>query len=118
MTAVSKDSVRLFDVCKASLTITLFCLVCRILEGFHASFMELVPFKDIAIFTVMQFVYFLLYFGVTWIPVAEILFPLPFFILIFIRQHILPKFSNLNISKNLTLSNMKRFRAPQREAEV
>ncbi|KAG8480806.1 hypothetical protein CXB51_025542 [Gossypium anomalum] len=31
-------------------------------------------------------------FGVTWIPIAGILFPLPFFLLISIRQHILPKF--------------------------
>lgn len=30
-------------------------------------------------------------FGVTWIPIAGILFPLPFFLLISIRQHILPK---------------------------
>ncbi|CAN0838204.1 Boron transporter 4 [Linum grandiflorum] len=64
----------------------------KIMEGFHASFVESVPFKDIAIFTVMQFVYFVICFGVTWIPIAGILFPLPFFILILIRQHILPKF--------------------------
>ncbi|KAL5572753.1 hypothetical protein UlMin_022350 [Ulmus minor] len=33
----------------------------------------------------------LICFGVTWIPIAGILFPLPFFLLISIRQHILPK---------------------------
>lgn len=42
-------------------------------------------------FTIFQFVYFLVCFGVTWIPIAGILFPLPFFVLISIRQHLLPK---------------------------
>ncbi|KAF9685256.1 hypothetical protein SADUNF_Sadunf03G0035800 [Salix dunnii] len=63
----------------------------RLLEGVHASFVESVPFKYIATFTIFQFVYFLFCFGVTWIPIAGILFPLPFFVLISIRQHILPK---------------------------
>ncbi|KAJ6327484.1 hypothetical protein OIU76_004584 [Salix suchowensis] len=63
----------------------------RVLEGVHASFVESVPFKYIATFTIFQFVYFLFCFGVTWIPIAGILFPLPFFVLISIRQHILPK---------------------------
>ncbi|KAM5578880.1 boron transporter 4-like [Rosa sericea] len=64
----------------------------KVLEGVHASFMESVPFKYIAIFTLFQLVYFLFCFGVTWIPIAGILFPLPFFLLIMIRQHFLPKF--------------------------
>ncbi|GAV65978.1 HCO3_cotransp domain-containing protein [Cephalotus follicularis] len=63
----------------------------KVLEGVHASFVEAVPFKYIAIFTLVQFVYLLVCFGVTWIPLAGILFPLPFFLLISIRQHILPK---------------------------
>ncbi|XP_031257737.1 probable boron transporter 7 [Pistacia vera] len=64
----------------------------KVLEGVHASFVELVPFKYIAYFTLFQIVYFLVCFGITWIPIAGILFPLPFFLLISIRQHILPKF--------------------------
>ncbi|KAF3450831.1 hypothetical protein FNV43_RR06920 [Rhamnella rubrinervis] len=64
----------------------------KVLEGVHASFVELVPYKDIAIFTLFQLVYFLVCYGVTWIPIAGILFPLPFFLLISIRQHLLPKF--------------------------
>ncbi|KAJ0090146.1 hypothetical protein Patl1_12783 [Pistacia atlantica] len=64
----------------------------KVLEGVHASFVELVPFKYIAFFTLFQIVYFLVCFGITWIPIAGILFPLPFFLLISIRQHILPKF--------------------------
>ncbi|XP_010049957.2 boron transporter 4 isoform X1 [Eucalyptus grandis] len=64
----------------------------KILEGAHASFVESVPFKWMAAFTLFQVVYLLVCFGVTWIPVAGILFPLPFFLLISIREHILPKF--------------------------
>ncbi|KAK7320700.1 hypothetical protein VNO77_30414 [Canavalia gladiata] len=64
----------------------------KILEGSHASFVESVPFKTIAAFTLLQFVYFLICFGVTWIPIGGILFPLPFFFLITIREHFLPKF--------------------------
>ncbi|KAF8393269.1 hypothetical protein HHK36_021510 [Tetracentron sinense] len=63
----------------------------KVLEGVHASFVESVPFKNIAIFTLFQLVYLLVCFGVTWIPIAGILFPLPFFLLISIRQHALPK---------------------------
>lgn len=64
----------------------------KVLEGVHASFVESVPFGQIAAFTIFQFVYLLLCFGITWIPIAGILFPLPFFILISIRQYLLPKF--------------------------
>lgn len=63
----------------------------RVLEGAHASYVESVPFKYIATFTLFQLVYFLVCFGVTWIPVAGILFPLPFFVLISVREHLLPK---------------------------
>ncbi|KAJ9163149.1 hypothetical protein P3X46_022848 [Hevea brasiliensis] len=63
----------------------------RILETAHASYVERVPFNYIAIFTLLQLVYLLVCFGITWIPLAGILFPLPFFLLISIRQHILPK---------------------------
>lgn len=63
----------------------------KILEAPHASFVENVPFRHISMFTLFQLAYLLICFGVTWIPVAGILFPLPFFLLISIRQHILPK---------------------------
>ncbi|KAL5722066.1 Boron transporter 4 [Ranunculus cassubicifolius] len=64
----------------------------KVLEGFHASFVESVPFKHIATFTLFQSMYLLICYGITWIPIAGILFPLPFFLLISIREHILPKF--------------------------
>ncbi|KAG8636307.1 hypothetical protein MANES_16G118700v8 [Manihot esculenta] len=63
----------------------------KVLEGVHASFVELVPFKNIAIFTLFQFAYFFICFGVTWIPIGGVLFPLPFFLLVGIRHLIFPK---------------------------
>ncbi|XP_051151616.1 boron transporter 4-like isoform X2 [Andrographis paniculata] len=64
----------------------------KVIEEFHASYVQSVPFKYILKFTLFQIVYFLICFGITWIPVAGILFPLPFFLLISIREHVLPKF--------------------------
>jgi len=64
------------------------------LEGPHASFVESVPFKTIAIFTILQCAYFLVCYGVQLIPIGGILFPLPFFLLIFIREHVLPLIFN------------------------
>lgn len=64
----------------------------RVLEGAHASFLESVPFNKISAFTLFQLIYLLIVFGMTWIPVVGILFPLLFFSLIVIRQHLLPKF--------------------------
>ncbi|KAF8011686.1 hypothetical protein BT93_J2079 [Corymbia citriodora subsp. variegata] len=73
----------------------------RVLEGVHASYVESVPPKYIAAFTIFQFVYLLLCFGVTKIPIAGVLFPLPFFLLISIRQHVLPKLFNPNHLREL-----------------
>ncbi|KAM0053761.1 putative bicarbonate transporter [Helianthus debilis subsp. tardiflorus] len=63
----------------------------KLYEGPHASYVESVPFKYIMMFTLFQLVYFLLCYGITWIPIGGILFPLPFFLLIPIREHVLPK---------------------------
>ncbi|MFS7909439.1 putative bicarbonate transporter [Helianthus anomalus] len=63
----------------------------KLYEGPHASYVESVPFKYIMMFTLFQLVYFLLCYGITWIPIGGILFPLPFFLLIPIREHLLPK---------------------------
>ncbi|XWS19059.1 hypothetical protein CRYUN_Cryun32bG0098500 [Craigia yunnanensis] len=73
----------------------------KVLEGVHASFVESVPYRYILMFTLFQFIYFLLCFGVTWIPIAGILFPLPFFLLISIRQYILPKLIQPNYLREL-----------------
>jgi boron transporter len=56
--------------------------------------MESVPSKKISAFTLFQLIYLLIVFGMTWIPVAGILFPLLFFFLIVIRQHFIPKYFN------------------------
>ncbi|XVE89006.1 hypothetical protein DITRI_Ditri19aG0115600 [Diplodiscus trichospermus] len=73
----------------------------KVSEGVHASFVETVPYRYMLMFTLFQFIYFLLCFGVTWIPIAGILFPLPFFLLISIRQYILPKLIQPNYLREL-----------------
>ncbi|XP_015945959.1 probable boron transporter 2 isoform X1 [Arachis duranensis] len=64
----------------------------KLLEEYHATFVETVPFKTIAMFTIFQTVYLLLCFGITWIPIAGVLFPLLIMLLVPVRQYILPKF--------------------------
>lgn len=64
----------------------------RVLEDYHATFVETVPFKTIALFTIFQTTYLLLCFGITWIPIAGVLFPLLIMILVPVRQYLLPKF--------------------------
>ncbi|XP_035833897.1 boron transporter 4-like [Helianthus annuus] len=73
----------------------------KVLEKVHASFIELVPFRSIMVFTIFQAVYFMVCYGMTWIPIAGILFPVPFFLLISIRQHILPKVFQLHHLREL-----------------
>ncbi|KAG4389921.1 hypothetical protein GLYMA_06G181900v4 [Glycine max] len=64
----------------------------KLLEEYHATFVETVPFKTIAMFTVFQTLYLLLCFGITWIPIAGVLFPLLIMLLVPVRQYFLPKF--------------------------
>ncbi|KAJ0987941.1 hypothetical protein J5N97_006297 [Dioscorea zingiberensis] len=91
----------------------------KVLEGPHASFVETVPFKATAAFTIFQFLYLLLCFGVTWIPIVGILFPLPFFFLIVIRQHILPKFFKRHNLSELDAAEYEEFAAtPRRDRSL
>lgn len=62
------------------------------LEECHATFVETVPFKTIATFTLFQTAYLLVCFGITWIPIAGVLFPLMIMLLVPVRQYLLPKF--------------------------
>ncbi|XP_068636482.1 boron transporter 1-like [Aristolochia californica] len=64
----------------------------KVLEEYHATFVETVPFKAIAIFTLFQTTYLLMCFGLTWIPIAGVLFPLLIMLLVPVRQYILPNF--------------------------
>lgn len=64
----------------------------KVLEECHATFIETVPFKAIAIFTLFQTGYLLVCFGITWIPIAGVLFPLLIMLLVPVRQYLLPKF--------------------------
>ncbi|GAA0146736.1 secondary carrier transporter [Lithospermum erythrorhizon] len=64
----------------------------KVLEEYHATFVETVPFKTIALFTIFQTTYLLLCFGITWAPLAGVLFPLLIMLLVPVRQYVLPKF--------------------------
>ncbi|XWS60737.1 hypothetical protein CRYUN_Cryun07bG0061400 [Craigia yunnanensis] len=64
----------------------------KVLEEYHATFVETVPFKTMATFTLFQTVYLLVCFGITWIPIAGVLFPLLIMLLVPVRQYLLPKF--------------------------
>ena len=91
----------------------------RVLEGSHASFVETVPFKYVAIFTIFQAVYLLICFGVTWIPIAGILFPAPFFLLITIREKLLPKLFQPQHLQELDASEYEEIAgAPQRSRSI
>lgn len=96
------------------------CNICyRVLEGVHASFVETVPFKYIATFTLFQLVYLMICFGITWIPIAGILFPVPFFLLISIRQYILPKLFQTQHLRELDAAEYEEIAgAPQRSRSI
>ncbi|XP_059657890.1 probable boron transporter 2 isoform X2 [Cornus florida] len=64
----------------------------KVLNAYHATFIETVPFKTIVIFTLFQTTYLLGCFGITWIPRAGVLFPLLIMLLVPARQYLLPKF--------------------------
>lgn len=55
-------------------------------------FVETVPFKTMAMFTLFQAAYLLVCFGITWVPVAGVLFPLMIMFLVPVRQYVLPNF--------------------------
>lgn len=64
----------------------------KVLEDNHAVFVETVPFKTMAMFTLFQTGYLLVCFGITWVPVAGVLFPLMIMFLVPVRQYVLPNF--------------------------
>ncbi|XP_010251206.1 PREDICTED: probable boron transporter 2 [Nelumbo nucifera] len=73
----------------------------KVLEEYHATFVETVPFKTITTFTLFQTVYLLMCFGITWIPIAGVLFPLLIMLLVPVRQYILSKFFKVVHLQNL-----------------
>ncbi|KAK8601542.1 hypothetical protein V6N12_051372 [Hibiscus sabdariffa] len=75
----------------------------KVLEDVQVSVVEYTTFKDILVFAPFQFPHLLICFGVTWIFIAGILFPIFFFLLISIKQHTLLKFSLLELLQNSTV---------------
>ncbi|XP_060197638.1 probable boron transporter 2 isoform X4 [Lycium barbarum] len=64
----------------------------KVIEECHAVFIETVPFKTVAFFTIFQSIYLLICFGITWVPIAGVLFPLMIMLLVPVRQYLLPRF--------------------------
>ncbi|XP_048444020.1 probable boron transporter 2, partial [Pyrus x bretschneideri] len=64
----------------------------KVLEKNHGVFLKTLPFKTIVTFTLFQMAYLLMCFGLTWIPIAVVLFPLLNMLLVLVRQYFLPKF--------------------------
>ncbi|KAG4916713.1 hypothetical protein JHK87_054270 [Glycine soja] len=54
----------------------------QVLEDYHATFVETVPFKTIATFTIFQTIYLLICFGLTWVPIAGVMFPMMIMLLV------------------------------------
>lgn len=54
--------------------------------------MQTVPFKVMVTFTMFQLVYLASCYGVTWIPIGGVLFPVLIMLLIPVRQYLLPRF--------------------------
>ncbi|KAI4343749.1 hypothetical protein L6164_011059 [Bauhinia variegata] len=88
----------------------------KVLEKCHATFLETVPFKTIAIFTLFQTAYLLVCFGITWIPIAGVLFPLLIMLLVPVRQYILPKFFKGIHLQDLDTAAYEEFNEPGAEA--
>uniref|UniRef100_A0A7I4BXC6 Bicarbonate transporter-like transmembrane domain-containing protein n=1 Tax=Physcomitrium patens TaxID=3218 RepID=A0A7I4BXC6_PHYPA len=64
----------------------------KALETTHPMFMHTVPFKVTATFTIFQLVYMICCYGITWIPIGGVLFPVLIMLLIPVRQFVLPRF--------------------------
>lgn len=71
--------------------------------------MELVPQKIIAMFTLFQLVYLGICYAITWIPIGGILFPLPFFLLITIRERVMPKLVHPECQQELDAAEYEEF---------
>ncbi|EKX37691.1 hypothetical protein GUITHDRAFT_41323, partial [Guillardia theta CCMP2712] len=66
--------------------------VFRLRSGHHPSFLDKVPMKTIQKFTLMQLVFLLICYGITWAGIAGISFPLFIMIIVPARQKLFPKF--------------------------
>ncbi|VFQ76233.1 unnamed protein product [Cuscuta campestris] len=83
----------------------------KVLEDYHATFVESVPFKTITVFTIFQAAYLVACLGITWIPIAGVLFPLMIMLLVPIRQFVLPKFFKRAHLQELDASDYEEFPA-------
>ncbi|MCO5612548.1 hypothetical protein L7F22_066816 [Adiantum nelumboides] len=76
------------------------------------------PFRIIAAFTMFQLTYLLMCFGITWIPIAGVLFPLFIMLLVPIRLNILPRIFDLRHLQNLDPIDQEKASSVPSELEV
>ncbi|BFI31878.1 boron transporter [Marchantia polymorpha subsp. ruderalis] len=95
----------------------------RVLQSEHASFLETVPFRVTVTFTIFQLVMLFACFGLTFVPIAGVMFPIVILALIPIRQWLLPKIFTLEHLHQLDAAEYeesppKPYEEAVREAEV
>ncbi|GAB4823306.1 hypothetical protein N2152v2_010352 [Parachlorella kessleri] len=61
------------------------------LEAGHHPYLETVPFRTIAAFTLLQALYTGAVYGLTWAGIPGCLFPVPIMLLVPIRQYVMPR---------------------------
>ena len=89
----------------------------KVFERPHLAFLETVPFKVIATFTLLQDVIVLGIYGLTWAGIAGVLFPIPIMLLVPFRQYILPKiFDSHHLEELDKMSEEETGPLPHREA--
>ncbi|KAG7667620.1 hypothetical protein Ndes2437B_g07632 [Nannochloris sp. 'desiccata'] len=70
-----------------------------VLEKGHTPYLEIVKYKTVVAFTLIQLVVVGAVYGLTWAGIAGVLFPLPILALVPFRQYILPRwFSNVDLN--------------------
>ncbi len=67
------------------------CRRYRLLEQSHAPYLEVMPFKVIVSFTLLQLGCLLGVYGITWAGIAGVAFPIPIMALVPLRQYVLPR---------------------------
>ncbi|KAK9837120.1 hypothetical protein WJX81_004022 [Elliptochloris bilobata] len=76
----------------------------KLLEAGHVPYLETVPLRTIAAFTSLQLALLLLVYGISWIPVAAFLFPIPIMLLVPLRQYVLPQMWRAEVLRDLDAS--------------
>ena len=89
-----------------------------ILEKGHAPYLEIVKFRTIAAFTIVQLVAVGAVYGLTWAGIAGVLFPLPIMAMVPLRQYILPRIFTLEALEALDKMEEEEARPLEHDAAI